>query len=46
VNGHKRRAQCIAKAKRTYKRAVARIGCNRIKNAHKRAVCMTAARKL
>jgi hypothetical protein len=46
VNGHKRRAQCIAKAKRTYKQAVARIGCNRIKNAHKRAVCLTAARKL
>jgi hypothetical protein len=44
--GKKRNAACVAKAKLTYKRAVATAKCQSIKSAHSRAACVAKARKI
>ena len=44
--GKKRNAACVAKAKLTFKRAVATAKCQSIKSAHSRAACVAKARKI
>lgn len=44
--GRKREKACVAKAKLTYKRAVAEARCAAVKGAGKRAACVARARKL
>ena len=41
-----RTTKCVAKANLAYKRALALIKCQSLKNKHKRSVCMAKARKL
>jgi hypothetical protein len=44
--GHKRRTACVAKAKLTYKRALAVVKCQSIKSSHGRAACVARAHKI
>jgi hypothetical protein len=44
--GKTRRAACVAKAKLTYKRAVATAKCQSIKSTSKRAACVARAKKI
>jgi hypothetical protein len=41
----RKHAACVLRARLAYQHAIAIIGCERIRNARKRAACITAARK-
>lgn len=45
-SGRLKKSACVAKAKLTYKRALAVVKCQSITSAHKRAACVAAAKKL
>ncbi|MGI8802850.1 MAG: hypothetical protein ACR2KV_11850 [Solirubrobacteraceae bacterium] len=45
-SGRLKKSVCVAKAKLTYKRALAVVKCQSITSAHKRAACVAAAKKI